>query len=70
MEWTNDSSERAIKDPKRYQAVSGYWHTQTTLCRYCRIQSYLTSARNHGVDATDAIHTALTGSPWLPTAPA
>jgi transposase len=65
--WTNNSCEQAIKDPKRHQAVSGYWHTQTTLGRYCRIRSYLTSARNHGVRAIDAIHAALTGTPWLPT---
>ena len=67
VDWTNNATERAIKDPKRHQAVSGYWHTQRTLGRFCRIRSYLTSARNHGVDAMDAIHTALTGNPWLPT---
>jgi len=66
VEWTNNASERAIKDPKRHQAVSGYWHTQATLGRYCRIRSYLTSARNHGTDVIDAIHTALAGKPWLP----
>jgi hypothetical protein len=64
--WTNNSCEQAVKDPKRHQAVSGYWHTQATLGRYCRIRSYLTSARNHGVRAIDAIHAALTGDPWRP----
>jgi len=64
--WTNNSCEQAVKDPKRHQAVSGYWHTQATLARYCRIRSYLTTARNHGIRAIDAIHTALTGNPWLP----
>jgi transposase len=67
VEWTNNASERAIKDPKRHQAVSGYWHTQHTLGRFCRIRSYLTSARNHGTEVVDAIHTALNGNPWLPT---
>jgi len=37
------------------------------LGRYCKIRSYLVSARNHGVEAIDAIHTALAGNPWLPT---
>ena len=64
--WTNNSCEQSVKDPKRHQAVSGYWHTQATLGRYCRIRSYLTSARNHGMRAIDAIHAALTGKPWLP----
>ncbi|MGH3782613.1 MAG: IS66 family transposase [Pseudonocardiaceae bacterium] len=65
--WTNNSSEQALKGPKRHQAVSGYWHTLTTLADYCRGRSYLVSARNHGVRPIDAIHAALTGSPWLPT---
>ena len=59
-------SEDALKAPKRHQAVSGYWHTLTTLAGYCCIRSYLVSTRNHGVRAIDAIHTALTGNPWLP----
>jgi hypothetical protein len=65
--WTNNSSEQAIKGPKRHQAVSGYWHTLTTLADYCRGRSYLVSARNHGIRPIDAIHAALTGNPWLPT---
>jgi hypothetical protein len=67
LEWTNNASERGVKDPKRHQAVSGYWHTQATLGRYCRIRSYLISARNHGVGASEAIRAALAGTPWLPT---
>jgi hypothetical protein len=65
--WTNNASEQALKGPKRHQAVSGYWHTLTTLAGYCRIRSYLVSSRGHGVRAIDAIHNALTGNPWLPT---
>jgi transposase len=65
--WTNNASEQALKSPKRHQPVSGYWHTLTTLAGYCRIRSYLVSSRGHGVRSIDAIHTALTGNPWLPT---
>ncbi len=39
--WTNNASEQALKGPKRHQAVSGYWHTLTTLAQYCRGRSYL-----------------------------
>jgi hypothetical protein len=39
--WTNNASEQALKSPKRHQVVSGYWHTLTTLGRYCRVRSYL-----------------------------
>jgi transposase len=66
--WTNNASEQALKGPKRHQAVSGYWRTLTTLADYCRVRSYLVSAHNHGVRPVDAIHAALTGNPWLPTA--
>jgi transposase len=49
--WTNNSSEQALKGPKRHQAVSGYWHTTTTLADYCRVRSYLVSARGHTASA-------------------
>jgi Transposase IS66 family. len=65
--WTNNAAERALKSPKLHQKVSGYWHTLATATRFCRVRSYLVSARNHGIRPIDAIHTALTGSPWLPT---
>jgi hypothetical protein len=65
--WTNNASEQALKGLKRHQAVSGYWHTMATLTRYCRVRSYLVSARNHGIRPVDAIHAALVGAPWLPT---
>lgn len=64
--WTNNASERALKGPKLHQKVSGYWQTTLTLSRYCRVRSYLVSARNHGLHAVDAIHAALAGKPWLP----
>ena len=66
MEWTNNVSEQGAKAAKRHQAVSGYWHTQQTLARWCRIRSYLDSATAHGITALDAITTALAGKPWLP----
>ena len=63
MPWTNNASEQALKSPKLHQKVSGYWHTPATLARFCRVRSYLVSARNHGIRA---IHAALTGKTWLP----
>jgi transposase len=66
VDWTNNVSERGAKAAKRHQAVSGYWHTQTTLARWCRIRSYLDSASAHGLTALDAVTSALNGKPWLP----
>jgi len=65
VEWTNNA-EQGAKAAKRHQAVSGYWHTQATLARWCRIRSYIDSAAAHGITALDAITAALTGQPWLP----
>jgi transposase len=64
--WTNNASERALRNPKRHQAVSGYWHSTNTLRDDLRVRSYLASTRAHGIRAIDAIHDALTGNPWLP----
>jgi hypothetical protein len=66
VDWTSNAAERGIKPAKRHQAVSGYWQTAQTLARWCLINSYLTSARNHGLTVLDAITRALTGNPWLP----
>ena len=65
--WTNNCSEQALKSPKLHQKVSGYWQTTLTLARFCRVRSYLVTARNHGIRAIDAIHAALTGQPWMPS---
>jgi len=66
VDWTSNAAERGVKPAKRHQAVSGYWQTDQTLDRWCLIQSYLTSARNHGLTVLDAITRAHNGRPWLP----
>jgi hypothetical protein len=66
VDWTSNAAERGVKPAKRHQAVSGYWQTDQTLDRWCLIQSYLTSARNHGLTTLDAITRAQANRPWLP----
>jgi hypothetical protein len=66
VDWSSNAAERGVKPAKRHQVVSGYWQTDQTLNRWCLIQSYLTSARNHGLTVLDAITRALDGNPWLP----
>lgn len=66
VDWTSNAAERGIKPAKRHQAVSGYWQTDKTLDRWCINQSYLISARNHGLSVQEAITLALAGTPWLP----
>jgi transposase IS66 family protein len=67
VDWTSNAAERGVKPAKRHQAVSGYWQNHRTLKRWCLINSYLTTTRNHGLAALDAITRALTSRPWLPT---
>jgi hypothetical protein len=66
VDWTSNAAERGVKPAKRHQAVSGYWQNDQTLARWCLINSYLTTARNHGLTILDAITRALTDKPWLP----
>jgi len=66
LDWTSNAAERGVKPAKRHQAVSGYWQNDQTLARWCLINSYLTTARNHGLTVLDAITRALNGYPWLP----
>jgi transposase len=66
VDWTSNAAERGIKPAKRHQAVSGYWQTDKTLERWCLVQSYLISARNHGLTVQEAITLASAGNPWLP----
>jgi len=66
VDWTSNAAERGVKPAKRHQAVSGYWQTDKTLDRWCLVQSYLISARNHGLTVQEAISLAFAGTPWLP----
>jgi hypothetical protein len=70
VDWTNNVCERGAKTARRHQAVSGYWHSQRTLARWCRTRSYLDSATAHGLSPLGAITVALAGKPWLPATPA
>ena len=67
---TNNGSESAVRGYKLALKVSGCFRSLATLQRHCRIRSYLTTTRNHGLRTIDAIHDALTGTPWMPPTPA
>ncbi|MBN1174044.1 MAG: hypothetical protein JXA67_17860 [Micromonosporaceae bacterium] len=57
-EYRDRGGPRAGRFPDR-QADSGYWQTDQPLNRWCLIQSYLASVRNHGPTVLDAITSAL-----------
>ncbi len=64
--WTNNASEQSLRMVKLQQKISNCWRSLTTAKTFCRIRSYLTTARNHGIRPLDAIRDALTGTPWMP----
>jgi transposase len=67
---TNNGSENAVRGYKLAAKISGCWRTLATLRRYCRIRSYLATARSHGRHPLAAIRDALTGNCWMPPNPA
>lgn len=67
--WTSNLAEQALRHVKIHLKISGCFRTLTTLRRYCRIQSYIATARLHGRRTLDVIHAALSGNPWTPLTP-
>lgn len=67
-EWTNDSSEQAIRMAKLQAKISGSWRGMRGLIAFCRIRSYIATAKAHGVEVFTVLRDAFLGNPWtIPT---
>ena len=64
----NNLAERDIRMVKVKQKVSGTFRTRTGADTFCAIRSYISTVRKHGLNAIDAIHSALTDTPFIPSA--
>ena len=62
----NNLAERDVRMVKIKQKVSGAFRTRTGAETFCAIRSYISTVRKHGHNVIDAIHDALTGSPFIP----
>jgi transposase len=62
----NNLAERDVRMVKIKQKVSGAFRTPTGAETFCAIRSYISTVRKHGLSVIDAIHDALTGTPFIP----
>jgi hypothetical protein len=68
VEWTNNPSEQAIRTAKLQAKISGSWRSMRGLAAFCRIRSYIATAKAHGIKIFTALRNAFLGNPWtIPT---
>jgi transposase len=64
----NNLGERDIRMIKVQKKISGTFRGRKGADSFCRIRSYISTARKNGVGALDALYRGFTGTPYLPPA--
>jgi transposase len=62
----NNQAERDIRMAKLQQKISGGWRTLAGAQRFCRLRSYVATARKQQVGVLPALRRVFEGDPWLP----
>jgi transposase len=68
--FTNNQSERDLRQTKLREKISGTWRTLQGLADFAVLRSYLSTATKHGMDLLDVLQQLFTTGPWLPPDPA
>jgi transposase len=63
----NNQGERDIRMIKLRQKISGTFRTKQGAEFFCRIRSYISTARKNGINVFCAINDAIRGQPFIPT---
>jgi transposase len=62
----NNQAERDIRMVKLQQKVSGAWRTRTGAQAFCRLRSYIATARKQQMHPLVVLRRLFEGDPWLP----
>ncbi len=62
----NNLVERDIRMMKVQQKISGMFRTEDGAKAFCRIRSYISTARKNAVGAMDALTRLFSGNPFVP----
>jgi transposase len=63
----NNISERDLRMMKLRQKISGTFRSLDALKAFCRIRSYVSTARKNGLNVLDALRRVFDGNPFMPT---
>jgi len=66
----NNLSERDLRMMKLRQKISGTFRSPDALLAFCRIRTYVATARKNGLGALEALRQMVAGKPFLPAFPA